>query len=108
YGSTKRFPPGWVGLMHTLQDHKHRAFPRPRLDLRGERLQRFLPALLRRQFKGGIPPPRLCSSCVASHDQYEFQNGLLITSQPRNTSAAIHSKYSFSFLEDLPRRFIST
>src|SRR5215831_17122409 len=32
----------------------------------------------------------------------------LITSQPRNTSAAIHSNYSFSFLEDLPRRFILT
>src|SRR5262249_17025161 len=32
----------------------------------------------------------------------------LITSQPRNTSAAIHSNYSFSFLEDLPRRFRST
>jgi len=32
----------------------------------------------------------------------------LIISQPRNTSAAIHSSYSFSSLADSPSRFIST
>jgi len=32
----------------------------------------------------------------------------LITSQSRNTLAAIHSSYSFSFPADLPGKFIST
>ena len=41
--------------MRILEDHQHRLLPRQRLYLRGKRLQRFLPALLRRQFEGGIP-----------------------------------------------------
>src|SRR5262249_9411399 len=55
YDTTKRFQAGWVSPMRILEDHKHRALPRQRLDLRGERLQRFLPALLRHRFEGGIP-----------------------------------------------------
>ena len=41
--------------MRILEDHQHRVLPRQRLYLRGKRLQRFLPALQRRQFEGGIP-----------------------------------------------------
>ena len=41
--------------MRILEGHQHRLLPRQRLDLRGKRLQRFLPALLWRQFEGGIP-----------------------------------------------------
>jgi len=37
-----------------------------------------------------------------------FEASKLITSQPRNTSAAIHSSYSFSSPADLPGKFIST
>src|SRR5215471_16247992 len=55
YDSTKRFQAGWVGPMRILEDHQHRLLPRQRLYLRGKRLKRFLPALLRCQFEGGIP-----------------------------------------------------
>jgi len=37
-----------------------------------------------------------------------FEDSKLITSQPRNTSAAIHSSYSFSSPAGSPRKFIST
>src|SRR5262249_60296646 len=54
YGTTKRLQAGWVSPMRILEDHKHRSLPRQRLDLRGERVQRFLPALMRHQFEGVI------------------------------------------------------
>jgi hypothetical protein len=41
--------------MRILESHQHRLLPRQCLYLRNKRLQRFLPALLRRQFEGGIP-----------------------------------------------------
>src|SRR5262245_35261209 len=41
--------------MRVLEGHQHRLLPRQRLHLRGKRLQRFLPALLRRQFDGRYP-----------------------------------------------------
>src|SRR5262249_9502081 len=55
YDSTERFQARWVGPMHILEDHQHRLLPRQRLYLSGECLHRFLPALLRCQFEGGIP-----------------------------------------------------
>jgi hypothetical protein len=42
------FEAGRIGPMRVLKDHQHRTFACKGLDLREERLQRFLPALLRR------------------------------------------------------------
>src|SRR6516165_7825834 len=55
YDPTERFHAGWVGPMRILEDHQHRILSRQYLYLCGKRFQYFLPALLRRQFEGGIP-----------------------------------------------------
>ena len=51
---TEHFQARGVDPMRILEDHQHRILPRQRLDLRSERFQRSLPALLRGQFERGI------------------------------------------------------
>src|SRR6516162_3866429 len=62
------------------------------------------------------PRPRLQPTSPTSKEKISatdaigtrFEDSKLITSQPRNTSAAIHSSYSFSSPAGSPRKFIST
>ena len=51
----ERFQGRRVGPVRILEDHQHRPDARQDFQLRTERLQRFLPALLRSQIEGRIP-----------------------------------------------------
>src|SRR5262249_51049642 len=54
------------------------------------------------------PPTSEGKTSATGAISIRFEASKLITSQPRNTSAAIHSSYSFSSPADLPGKFIST